>query len=318
MKRRSFLGLLGAAIVPASTRAQQRPRQPRVGFLVTANPQPNWDGLRDGLRDLGYTDGEGIHFEFRSADGNLDRLPELAAELVRLDLDVLVVWQTPAALAARQATSTVPIVMAGVADPLGSGLIASLARPGGNVTGVSGATLETSSKLVELMGEMLPSARRIGVLANASDPFSKPLVERIEQSGRSLNLSILTKPVGGVGEIDAAVSGMKDERVDAVFVQPSLPFKAVVEIVSKHGLPSASPVRPFPIAGGLMSYSADQGHSFRQGASYVDRILKGANPAELPVAQPTRFSLFINLRTAGALGIAVPPALLARTDEVIE
>jgi putative ABC transport system substrate-binding protein len=318
MQRRAFLGLVAAAIAPTSTRAQKDPGRRRLGFLVTANPQPNWDDLRDGLRDLGYIDGQGIQFEFRSADGNVDRLPELAAELVRLDVDVLVVWQTPAALAARRATSTIPIVMAGVADPVGSGIVASLARPGGNVTGVSGATLETSSKLLELIGEMLPSARRIGLLANAADPFSKALVERIEQSGRSLSLSILIKFVRGASEIAAALSGMKDEAAEAVLVQPSLPFGTVVEFASKLGLPSASPVRSFPIAGGLMSYSADQSHSFRQAASYVDRILKGASPAELPVAQPTRYSLLINLKTAGALGIVVPPALLARTDEVIE
>lgn len=318
MQRRAFLGLVAAAIAPTSTRAQNSLGLRRLGFLVTANPQPNWDDLREGLRDLGYVDGQGIQFEYRSAEGNIDRLGGLAEELVRLDVDILVVWQTPAALAARRATSTIPIVMAGVADPVGSALVASLSRPGANVTGVSGATLETSSKLLELMGEMLPSARRIGLLANAADPFSKALVDRIEQSGRSLNLSILVRSVRGVGEIAAALSGMKDDAAEAVFVQPSLPFGPVVQTATRLGLPSASPVRSFPIAGGLMSYSADQAHSFRQAATYVDRILKGASPAELPVAQPTRYSLLVNLKTAGALGVVVPPALLARTDEVIE
>ncbi len=285
---------------------------------MTANPQPNWDGLREGLRDLGYVDGQGAQFEYRSAEGKLDLLPGLAAELVQLDVDVIVVWQTPAALAAHHETSTIPIVMAGVADPVGSGLVASLARPGGNITGVSGATLETSSKLLELMSEMLPSVRRIGVLANAADPFSKALVERIAQSAGPLGISIMVKLVRGTGDFDTALADMKAERMDVVFVQPSLPFKPIVDAALKHGLPSASPVRPFPIAGGLMSYSADQAHSFRLAASYVDRILKGSKPADLPVSQPTRYSLFINLRTAGALGIAVPPALLARTDEIIE
>jgi putative ABC transport system substrate-binding protein len=316
MRRREFIALVGgAAAWPLAARAA---KLPRLGVLVPANPEPFWSLFREGLREHGYAAGQSIQFEFRSADGKPDLLPTLAAELVRLEVDIIVASQTPAATAAKKATTKIPIVMAAAGDPVGTGLVASLARPGGNVTGLSGTTAELGGKIIELIREMLPSTRRIAVLANATDPFTRFFVQQIEAGGQTLGVAIQTIMVRGVEEFAAAFAAMVRERADAVVVQPSLPRKPAIDLALRHRLPPISPTPLFPSEGGLMSYSANQSTLYRRAAYYIDRILKGTKPADLPVEQPTKYDLVINLKTAKALGIDVPPILLARADEVIE
>jgi putative tryptophan/tyrosine transport system substrate-binding protein len=317
MKRRDSIVLLGAAAVAAAARAQAT-KLPRIGVLITSNPESFQTVFRQILREQGYVDGQTVQFEFRSADGKLALLPGLAEELVRLKVDILVVFQTPAAFAARQATSEIPIVMAGVADPVATGLVPSLARPGGNITGVSGTTTELGAKMLELIRDMLPKARRVAVLGNAPDPFTKTFVAQIELGGRTLGIGIQTLIVRGVDEFEAAFAAMKKEQADAVIVQPSLQRRAAIDLALKHRLPAVSPSRLFPGDGGLMSYSANEDERYRGVASFIQRILKGAKPADLPVEQPTRFELIINRKTANALGIKIPNPLLVRADEVID
>jgi putative tryptophan/tyrosine transport system substrate-binding protein len=317
MTRRGFLAGIGAAMAwPLAVRAQ--PRLPTIGVLVPANPEPFWTKVQEGLRELGYVEGKNVRFEFRTANGKPELLNGLADELVRLKIDLMVVWQTPAAFAARKATTALPIVMAAVADPVGTGLVASLARPGGNITGVSGTISELGAKILELIREMKPSARRAGVLVNATDPFSKTFVEQVELGGRTLGITIQPVVVDAVDGFEAAIAAMVSERADALIVQPSLPYKPAVDLALRYRLPSISPAPFFTGAGGLISYSADQSENSRNVAQYVDRILKGAKPADLPVLQPTRYTLIINLKTAKAIGVVIPPTLIARADQVIE
>ena len=321
IRRREFIGLLGgaAAVRPLAAHAQQ-PKVPTVGALVIGNinPEQFWREFRQGLRDLGYVEGQNIRFEFRSAEGHLDRLPELAAELVRLKVDIIVTWFTPTAVAAKQATHEIPIVMAETGDPIGTGLVASLPRPGGNVTGIASATAELAGKSVQLIRDMLPRARRVTALANATDPFSKPFLEQIKLGGEATGTTINPVRISS-SEPETAFASMEKDRPDAVIVQPSLPSRRAAELALKHHIPAVS-VRPWFAEehGGLMSYSARYVELFRKAAVYVDKILKGAQPADLPVEQPTHFELVINMKTAKALGIDVPPTLLARADDVIE
>jgi putative ABC transport system substrate-binding protein len=321
LKRREFITLLGGAAVAWPLAAfAQRPRVPTIGALVIGNisPEQFWREFRQGLRDLGYVEGQNIRFEFRSAEGHLDRLPELAAELVRLKVDIIVTWFTPTALAAKQATREIPIVMAETGDPIGTGLIASLARPGGNVTGIASVTAELSGKCVELIRDMLPSARRVTALANVTDPFSKPFLEQIELGGKATGTAIRPIKISSNEEFETAFAAMEKDRPDAIIVQPSLPTKRAAELALQQRLPAVSVPRWFVEQGGLMSYSAIYADLFRKAAVYVDKILKGAQPADLPVEQPTRFQLVINMKTAKALGLTVPAAFLVRADELIE
>jgi putative ABC transport system substrate-binding protein len=282
------------------------------------NPEQFWREFRQGLRDLGYVEGQNIRFEFRSAEGHLDRLTELANELVHLKVDIIVTWFTPTAVAAKRATHEIPIVMAETGDPIGTGLVASLARPGGNVTGLASVTAELAGKTVQLIREMLPSARRVTALANAADPFSKPFLEQIKLAGEATGTTINAIGVSSDQEFETAFASMEKDRPDAVIVQPSLPTQRAAELALKDRVPAVSVPRWFAEQGGLMSYSAKYVELFRKAAVYVDRILKGAQPADLPVEQPTHFELIINLKTARALGLEIPPTLLARADEVIE
>jgi len=322
IERRKFLATLGgaAAAWPVGARTQQ-PKVPTIGALVIGNisPEQFWREFRQGLRDLGYVEGQNIRFEFRSAEGHLDRLPELAAELVRLKVDIIVTWFTPTALAARQATHEIPIVMAETGDPIGTGLVASLPRPpGGNVTGLASVTAELAGKCVQLIRDMLPSARRVTALANATDPFFKPFLEQIQLGGEATRTTINAVRINSSEEFETAFTAMEKDRPDAIIVQPSLPTQRAAELALKHRVPAVSVPRWFAEEGGLMSYSAVYVELFRKAAVYVDKILKGAQPDELPVEQPTHFQLVINMRTAKALGIEVPTSLLARADEVIE
>ena len=311
------LGLMpGLSAWPIAARAQQA-RLSRIGVLLPANPEPLLGLLRDALRERGYVEGENVQFTVRSADGKPDLSRGLADELVRLPVDIIVVWQTPAAFAASQATTQIPIVMGMVADPVGSGLIASLARPGGNITGLAGTTAELGAKILQLIREALPTTRRVAILANATDPFTKTFVAQIELAGQALGIATQAQVVRGVEDYEGAFAAMKKERADAVIVQPSLPRKPAIELALKQRLPAMSPSLYFTGEGGLMSYAANLDDSYRRTAHFVERILKGAKPADLPVEQPTRFELRINLITAKALGISIPQALLLRADEVI-
>ena len=318
VRRRDLLAVLGgaAALRPFTLRAQQS-KVPTIGVLSVANPEPFFSLFRQALRDRGYINGQNIQMEYRSAAGKPDLLPGLAAELVRLKVDVIVASLTPAVQAAKEATKDIPIVMAPAGAPVETGLIASLARPGGNITGLSATTAELGGKRLELIREMLPTASRVAVLASATDSFSKPFLDETLLAGRILNIQIRSIIVSGGDEFDAAFSTMDRERIDAVIVQGSLPTKLAADLALKHRLPSISTQRWFVEEGGLMSYTAKLAEQYREAALYVDKILKGAKPADLPVAQPTRFELVINMKTANSLGLTVPQALLARADEVI-
>jgi putative ABC transport system substrate-binding protein len=321
MRRRDAIAVIGgAALWPLGVHAQQS-RLARVGALVLTNADAQSLGkeLREGLRELGYVEGQNFVFELRSADGNANRLPELAAELVRLQVDVIAAAYTPCALAARRATTSIPIVIAAVADPIGSGLVQSLARPGGNVTGLSNMAAETAGKSVELFRDMLPSLRRVAVLANPVDPFTKSFLEQVHLAGRAAGIEIApVAMVRGPDEVEPAFADMVSARADAVIVQGIFFSKAIADLALKYGLPSASVLRSYPHAGGLMSYGADIPHIFRRSAALVHKILQGTKPADLPVEQPTKFELTINLKTAKAIGLAVQESFLLRADEVIE
>ena len=321
MRRREFIAsIAGAAIAWPRAADAQQPKMRTIGVLVRAAPgwQRFWKAFPAALHDIGYIEGQNIRFEFRSDDGQISRLSELAAELARLKVDVIVSWFTPAAVAAKQATDDIPIVCALCGDMVGTGLVENLARPGGNVTGNSSLNPELGAKAVDLIRQMVPSAHRIGVLANAPDPFSKPFLKQIQDAGEAAGTAIEPIMINTAEELDAAFAAMEASRVDAGIVQPSLPTKRIAELALKYRMPSICTFRDFAYDGGLMSYFADEAEMYRSAAVLVDKVLKGAKPAELPVEQPTRFELVINLKSAKVLGINVPPNLLALADEVIE
>jgi len=321
MKRRAFITLVGGAAVawPLAARAQQT-KVYRVGVLLVGNADADSfrTELREELRKSGYVEGQNLLVEFRSAEEKLDRLPALAAELVALKVDVIVAVYTPCALAAKQATRDIPIVaMSG--DPVGTGLVPSLSRPGGNITGVSLMAAELFGKCVELIRDMLPTVRRVAALANAADPFSKPFLEQVRLAGKSTGIEIAPAiMVRRPDEIDEAFATMKKEGAGAVVVQGSLASKNAAELALRRALPAVTVPRSFAELGGLLSYGLDGPDSFRRCAAFVIKILQGGKPADIPVEQPTKFELVINLKTAKALGLEIPPTLLARADQVIE
>jgi putative ABC transport system substrate-binding protein len=321
MRRHEFIAVAGGAatLLPPRGRTQSR-KLPKVGILVIADPgsETFWQKFQAALRELGYIDGQTARFEFRSDRGQPARLPELAAELVRLQVDAIVTWFTPAAAAAKQATRDIPIVMALAGDPVATGLVESLSRPGGNVTGMTGDAAELAGKNVEFIRELLPTARRIAALVNVSNPFSKPFLEQVQLAASATGTSIEPARVHKVEEVDAAFAAIAAARPDAVIVQPTLGVGRVAKLAIEYRLPAASPFRPFADEGGLMSYWFSDADLYRRGAAILDKVLKGARPADLPVEQPTKFELVINLKTAKALGLTVPQPLLLRTDEVIE
>ena len=318
MQRREFLGLMGGAAVtwPLAARAQQPERMRRIGVLLVNGPEPIGP-YREALGDLGYFEGRNIQIEVRSAQGQDTRLAELAADLVRSRVDVIVAVLTPAVYAAKNETRDIPIVMM-AGDPIATGLISNLARPDGNLTGLSATAAESVAKSLELIAEIIPGARRIGVVGNADDPFMKPFFEQIQLAAPSVRLEVHQTVVRGSDELNVAFAAIARERVDAVVIQGSLPAKLTVALALKYQLPSLSTQKSAVQAGILMSYSASYAERGRMIASYVDKILKGAKPADLPVQQPSLYELSINLKTAKALGLTVPPSLLARADAVIE
>ena len=304
--------------------AQQAKKVPRVGFLWDS-PAVFPDAIeafRQGLRDLGYVEGRTIAIEYRWAEGKPERMRELAEELVRLKVDVIMAPSSIYTGAAKQATSTIPIIFMSHADPIGSGHVASLARPGGNITGLSIMMTETNVKSLELLKEAVPGLARVAVIWDPATPSHGPGLKAVEVAGSSLGLRVQTVPVRSATEFDGAFSAISRERAGAVLVLSTPIFIAgasrLAELALTHKLPSMFGPRHHVEAGGLMSYSPDRLDNWRRAATYVDKILKGTKPADLPVQQPTRFEFVINLKTAKQIGLTIPPNLLARADTVIK
>jgi ABC-type uncharacterized transport system substrate-binding protein len=326
MKRREFISLLGGASAawPLAVRAQQPAKVARIGFLNLA-PASAWsrrvEALRAGLRDLGYVEGKDIVIEFRWAE-TVEQLPELAAELVRLNVDVIFAPSSTFVEAARQATKTIPIVFSNHADPIGTGHVASLPRPGGNITGLSELTTELNAKALEMLKEVVPRATRIGVLWNPTTPSQAPGLQSVKIASEKLGLALHMVSAATVEDFDAALASAARERVDALFVVPApltlMQGARLAELALKHRLPTMFGARENVEAGGLMSYGADRNDLVRRAALYIDKILKGAKPAELPVEQASKYQLVINLKTAKSLGLDVPLHLQQLADEVIE
>ncbi len=328
MKRREFITLVGAAAAawPGAASGQQQSRKiPRIGFLtrkIDASVSTQIDAFRQGLRDLGWVEGRSTNIEYRDAGGQLDRLRALASELVDLNVDVIVTVDTPPTQAARQATSTIPIVIAVSADPVGAGLVASLARPGGNVTGLSLLAPETDEKTLELLKETLAKTRRVAMIFDPSNQGMMLRLTAIKAAALKLAIELQPIPALGARELAGALTAAAEDAPDALIVLSPI-YAAyrneVVEFATKAKVPlsfDTSGLAGEP--GALLSYGADISALFRRAATFVDKILKGAKPADLPVEQPTKFELVINLKTAKALGVTVPPMVLARADEVIE
>jgi ABC-type uncharacterized transport system substrate-binding protein len=324
VKRREFITLLGgAAAWPVAARAQQAGSRYTVGTLTAGNDNSALNTvLVAALRELGWIEGKNVVFEHRYADNRLETLPELTADLVRLKVDVIATAGTLAPLAAKRGTSTIPIVMLAAGDPLGSGLVASLARPGGNVTGMSLMAPDLGGKRLELLKEVLPQLARVAVLWNAANPYSALVFKETQAAGRTLGIEVQSLEVRAPDDFDGAFEAARRQRPDALItVEDPLTVshrKRIADFTVGQQLPSLHGVREFAAAGGLMSYGASLPDLFRRAAGYVDKILRGAKPADLPVQQPSKFELVINLKTAKALGLEVPPTLIARADEVIE
>ena len=318
--------VLLAVASPVATQAQQTGKVHRIGVLRSLPPNdPQMAAFRQRLRELGYVEGQNIVIEYRSAEGQIERPADLAAELERLKVDVLVVEGTPLSLAAKQATRTTPIVFAAVADAVGSGLVASLARPGGNVTGLSFLGPDTVGKHLQLLKEAVPVITRVAVLShpgNPSEATRKIMLKETELAARALVMRLQFIEAQGPDDFDGAFSEMIRARADAVTVLTSIMFyrerRRLVDLAAKYRLPAVYPWREPVDAGGLMAYGPNIPDLFRRAAYFVDRILKGAKPGDLPVEQPTKFDLVINLKTAKALGLTISPSLLQRADQVIQ
>jgi putative ABC transport system substrate-binding protein len=317
--------LLGLVAVPLTADAQQpADKVHRIGFLgsvTVAGYARQIEALRQGLRDLGYVEGKNIVIESRWAEGQYDRLPELAAELVRLNVSLIVTHGTPGSRAAKQATATVPIVMTVSGDAVATGLVQSIARPGANITGLTYFFPELNAKRLELLKEAVPRISRVGVLLNPGNPANGPVLKAMEAAAASLGLELHQFEVSGPDEFASAFSAMAEIRVEAVEIIDDAMLIAnaprIADFATKSRLPAIG-FREFVEGGGLMAYAVDFPAIWRRAASFVDKILKGAKPADLPVEQATKFELVVNLKTAKALGITIPPSILARADEVIE
>jgi putative ABC transport system substrate-binding protein len=326
IKRRQFILLLGgaAAAWPLAARGQQS-AMPVIGFLHPGSRDPNVDRLRGfdrGLKEVGYVEGENVAIVYRFADGQANRLPELAADLVRRRVAVIVTTTGRGPLVAQAATTTIPIVFAVNEDPVNLGLVASLARPGGNLTGVNFLNAELNAKRLQLLRQLASTAARVAVLINPSNPAADSSVTELEAAGKKMGLQIQILKATNSREIDAAFATLVRDRVDALFVAGDALFTTrrvqFATMTARHGIPAAFSAREYVQAGGLMSYGSNLADTFRQVGIYTGRILKGEKPADLPVLQPTKFELAINVHTAGLLGLTVPPSLLAIADEVIE
>jgi putative tryptophan/tyrosine transport system substrate-binding protein len=326
MKRREFITLLGgtAAAWPLAARAQEPTKIARIGHLDVGPASARAsrvEALRVGLRDLGWVEGKNIAIEFRWAD-RTEQLPQLAGELVRMNVDVIFAPSSTMVEPARQATTTIPIVFSNHGDPIGLGHVASLPRPGGNITGLSELATELNAKALEILQQALPQAPRIGVLWNPSTPSTIPGLQSVKAAGEKLGLALHMASAATTEEFDAALASMARGSVGGVFVVPSpltvMQGAPLAEIALKYRLPTMFVARENVQAGGLMSYDADRHDLVRRAAVYIDKILKGAKPAELPVEQASKYQLIINLKTAKLLALDLPPSVLARADEVIE
>lgn len=328
MDRRAFIGTVagGLVVAPLIAEAQQAAREVhRIGCLFFGSdaPSPLIEGFRQGLRELGWVEGQNVVMEYRFADGQLDRLPDLATELVRLKVDVIVAMATSPAVAAKNATGTIPIVMVGVGNPVGLGLITSLARPGGNVTGLAFSIGSVASgKGLELLKEALPRVRRVAVLSNPTNPSHALAIREVRGAAPSLGVRLQLLEAREPNHFGGVFVAMVKDQADALLVVPDSMFVLhrvpLADLTTKNRLPSMHGVRENVEAGGLMSYGPNVEADFRRAALFVDKILKGAKPGDLPVEQPTTFELVINLKTATALGLKIPPLLLQRADQIIE
>jgi len=328
MRRRPAILLtlvLGLFLAPLAAGAQQPAKLPRIGLLIQNPIAPVahlWEAFRQGLRELGYVEGQNIAIEVRSAEGKYERLPALAAELVRLRVDAIVVGSTPAAFAAKQATMTIPIVMAGVGDPVGSGLVTSLARPAGNITGLSLLTSELSAKQLELLKEALPKVSRVAVLWNPATQSHPLILREAKAAAQALGVQLQLLEVRNPDDFERAFGVATRRRAAGLLVLADAMFLShrtrIANLAAKSRLPAMYGLTEHAQAGGLMAYAPNFAGLFRQAATYVDKILKGAKPADLPVEQPTRFELVINMKTAKALGLTFPPSILIRADQVIQ
>jgi putative tryptophan/tyrosine transport system substrate-binding protein len=327
MERREFITLLSgtAAAWPLVARAQQAGKVWRIGILDTTSVAlnaANFDALRQGLRQHGYIEGQNLVIDYRSADGRVERFPDLAAELVHLKVDLIVTRGTPAVVAVKNATKTIPVVMAASGDPIGAGVVAGLARPGANVTGLSAFVTELQAKRLELLKELVPGINRIAALLNMSSPATPPQWEQTKAAARTLAIEPQLLDVRKPEDLNRAFETAIRQRAEALVVGINALTQAnrrpIADLATKHRLPAIYASREFVDAGGLVAFGVNYPDLYRRAATYVDKILKGAKPADLPIEQPTKFEMVINLKTAKALGLDVPPTLLARADEVIE
>jgi ABC-type uncharacterized transport system substrate-binding protein len=326
MKRREFIAFVGGAVIAsASARAQQTAKTRRIGILETVSPTlniANLDALRRGLRDLGYIESQNCFLEYRSADGDAARFPALAEELVQLGVDLIVTRGTPSARAAKEATETIPIVMAAIGEPLGMGVVASLARPGGNVTGLSSFVTELAGKRVELLKELRPGNSVTAFLSNMGNPVVPQQWEETKRAAQTLGIEVTLLDVRNKDDIARAFETASGDRVETILVgidaliQEYRPL--ITELAAKHRLAAIYPSREFVDVGGLMAYGVSYPDLYLRSASLIDKIFRGAKAGDLPVEQPTKLELVINLKAAKALGLNVPSTLLARADEVIE
>jgi putative tryptophan/tyrosine transport system substrate-binding protein len=327
MRRRAFITLLGGAAAgwPLAARAQQPSKIPHIGLLSPFSPSDaalwNQAFLR-GLRDLGWVDGKSIIIEYRYAEGQNDRLPGLVADLIRLKVDIIVTAVTNDTLVAKNATREIPIVMAAAGDPVATGIVESLARPGGNITGLSQMNPDLTGKRLALLKEIAPNVSSVAVLLNPDDPISALGLNEIRLPARQLGVEVHALEVRSTADLDQALHAAAAARAGALAIMPNPVFvtnlKRIADFALQNKLPSMFHLREFADDGGLVSYGVDRSDLYRRAATFVDKILKGAKPADLPIEQPTKFDLAINLKTAKALGLTVPPLLLATADEVIE
>ena len=326
-RRRLVVALgVGAFAAPFSSVAQQKPAKiPRIGLLSPFSPadaMPWYKALQVGLRDLGWVEGKNIGIEYRYAEGKSDRLPDLAADLVRLNVDIIVTTITPDALAAKNATRVIPIVMAAAGEPVASGLVESLARPGGNVTGLSQMTIELGGKRLELLKEIVPNLYRVAVLWEPATAISTLAWKEIQLPARQLGIELYSLEILTANDLDKAFEAAIRVRAGALAIMPSPVFTANLKQIANHAvkshLPSIYNVGDFADAGGLVTYGPNRADLFRRAATYVDKILKGAKPGDLPIEQPTKFDLVVNVKTAKAIDITIPGAILLQATKVIQ
>jgi putative ABC transport system substrate-binding protein len=326
--RRKMLVALGAGLLAAARGAHAQPARkvPQIGYVGNATPALESalvEGFRLGLRERGYIEGKTIEVHYRWADGKIDAMPTIIAELIALKVDVLITAGTPAALAAKKATTTIPIVMAAVGDAVGTGIVPSLARPGGNITGLSTLYNQLEGKRIQILREFVPKMKRIALLTNPANPFTALILQSTRAAVEAQHLSPQTFEVSAVGEFDKVFAAIAKSKPDAMAVLADRPFlvsncKRIVEFAAQHRLPAIYPFSEFMDDGALVFYGPNFPDMFRRAATYVDKILKGAKPAELPLEQPTRFEFIINAKTAKALGLTIPQSLMISADKVIE